>query len=140
MAPAGCYDRFSLRTLGPLSARTFRGLLVQSEFPLRVLLAPCPGIGSRQAIVPRRILGLKFDGHLQRRNRGRVVLFGHQRCAQSEVSIGKVWIQLGRFAEVLDGGVEIPGLPRQLSQDVLRSGIVWIDLQLLLQLFLCLPL
>ena len=69
------HDCLSLRILGPLSARTFRGLLVKSEFPLRVFLAPGPGISGRQTIVPGRVLGLKFDCHLQRRNRRGVVLF-----------------------------------------------------------------
>ncbi len=70
-----CYCR-SLRSLGSLSACVFRGLLLQSKFPLRIFFASGARVGGRQAVVPSRIAGLKFDRFFQRSNGLGVLLLG----------------------------------------------------------------
>ena len=86
--------------------------------------------------MPRRLLRLHLHKGLERRNGFRRAVGGDERPPQAKKCVGKAVIKRCRPRKMLDGVIPLLRLSGQFAHHVFRSGILRIDLQLLLKFFL----
>jgi hypothetical protein len=107
---------------------------VHGNLPVSVSLAAGAAVRDRQVVMDHRIARLQLRGCFERRDRFGCAPAGDERPAQPDEGVPESGIQFACAREVLDRLGPLVGLPRQFSQNVLRSGIRRIDLQFLLEL------
>src|SRR5579863_84665 len=106
--------RLCLRLRIVLSRGTLLGQLsLNGKLLVAVFLAAGAAVCDCEQIMRGRILRLKFNGILQRRDRFRVPLGRPQASSESNKGVAEGWIQLGCAGEMPDGLVPLLVLLRQ---------------------------
>ena len=101
-----------------------------------VFSAPHTAIRGGQMEMRYRILRLHFHGHLERSNSLGSTSGRDQRPAQTDERVCKPVIESGG-GEMLDGLRPLLRLTRQLSEHIMRTRVAGTELQLFLELVLC---